>query len=216
MKKKVTLEILKSQEKEARRNIIIDAAERVFATKTFDKASMREIADESGMSASSIYRFFPNQESLLVAAAARATRNFNTIFAGLIDRYADQPEKVFDVMVNSFINFISENDSFFQMMTILMSQGNLNPESSRAIEEVMNDSLDLIENVFKKLNYAHNTRLLSQYIFSSMMGIIVSYNKLPRGNRQNVVSLMKHLGRMTYEFVLNCPKNRIESILTPR
>jgi AcrR family transcriptional regulator len=216
MKKKVTLEILKSQEKEARRNIIIDAAERVFATKTFDKASMREIADESGMSASSIYRFFPNQESLLVAAAARATRNFNTIFAGLLDRYTDQPEKVFDVMVNSFINFISENDSFFQMMTILMSQGNLNPESSRAIEEVMNDSLDLIENVFKKLNFSHNTRLLSQYIFSSMMGIIVSYNKLPRSNRQNVVSLMKHLGRMTYEFVLICPKNRIESILTPR
>ena len=71
MSEKVTLKTLKSQEKEARKNLIIDAAERVFATKPVDKATMREIADEAGMATSSIYRFFPNQKTILITTTIK-------------------------------------------------------------------------------------------------------------------------------------------------
>lgn len=211
MKAKVTLETLKSQEKEARRDIIIDAAERVFATKPYDKASMREIAVESGMSTSSIYRFFPNQEALLVAAAIRATKYFNNVMEQVIQD--NEPRRAFQIMVDSFIEFISKNDSFFSMMTILMSQGNLNPESGKAIAEVMNRSLDLMDDLFRNMGFINNTRMLSRHLYSSMMGVIVSYNKFPRSNREDVIVLMKRLARMSYQFVLNCPKEKIEEFL---
>ena len=43
MKIKSTLTKLKSEERENRKNIIVDAAERVFSTKPFNRVSMREI-----------------------------------------------------------------------------------------------------------------------------------------------------------------------------
>jgi AcrR family transcriptional regulator len=211
MKTKVTLETLKSREKEARRDIIIDAAERVFATKPYDKASMREIAVESGMSTSSIYRFFPNQEALLVAAAVRATKYFNNIMEKVIKE--NEPKRAFEIMVDSFIEFISQNDAFFSMMTILMSQGNLNPASGKAIASVMNRSLDLMDTLFHNMGFTNNTRMLSRHLYTSLMGIIVSYNKLPRTNREDVVQLMKRLARMSYQFILNCPEDNLDVLL---
>ncbi len=211
MKDKVTLETLKSGEKEARRNIIIDAAERVFATKPFDRASMREIAEESGMSTSSIYRFFPNQESLLVAAAVRATRYFNGLFDEILSKYP--PEKAFEVTTDSFIDFIAENDAFFSMMTIMVSQGNLSPDSTKTIEKEMNVTLDLIEKMFAGMKYERISRMLARHFYTSMIGIIVSYNKIPGNNRENVIQLMKRLAKMSYELILNCPLEKLEKMI---
>ncbi len=71
MKIKNTLSQMKTREREDRKNLIIDAAEQVFSNKPFNKVSMREIADEAGIAPSSIYTYFPNQESLFVEATVR-------------------------------------------------------------------------------------------------------------------------------------------------
>ena len=66
--KKNTFADLKANEKKARQDVIIDAAERVFAVKPFSKVSIRDIAREAGISHASIYRYFPDQQSLFVEA----------------------------------------------------------------------------------------------------------------------------------------------------
>ena len=105
MKEKVTLKTLKLQEREARKNLIIDAAEKVFATKSVDKATMREIANEAGMATSSIYRFFSNQEAILVAATVRTQTIFNEILNRLTDD--EKPEESLRNLLNKYIDFIS-------------------------------------------------------------------------------------------------------------
>lgn len=205
MDEKVTLKTLKTREKEARKDLIINAAERVFATKPVDKATMREIADEAGMATSSIYRFFPNQEAILIAAAVRTQSKFNDI----LDRFFDEqrPEaslkKVFDI----YIDFICENDTYFRMMTILMSQGNLNLESSRALVEVMNVSLQKLDRIFKLMKFTDNPRPLSRYIYASMIGISVSYNKLPGINPESRIRHMKSLADLLFDMILHYPKD---------
>ncbi len=54
MTKKIDFSELKKQEWNSRKNLIMDAAQRVFAVKTFDKVNMRDIAKEAGISAGSI------------------------------------------------------------------------------------------------------------------------------------------------------------------
>ena len=68
MKKKNTFAELKNNEKKARQDVIIEAAKRVFALKPFNKVSIRDIAREAGISHASIYRYFPDQQSLFVEA----------------------------------------------------------------------------------------------------------------------------------------------------
>lgn len=205
MKKKVTLKTLKLQEKEARKNLIIDAAEKVFATKSVDKATMREIANEAGMATSSIYRFFSNQEAILVAATVRTQTIFNEILNRLTDE--EKPEESLRNLLNKYIDFISENDTYFRMMTILMSQGNLNPESSKAIVAVMNETLAGIDKIFELMNFKGNPRLLSRYIYSSMIGVSVSYNKLPGINQEARVKHMRSLAQIIYDMIIHYPRD---------
>ncbi|HQI24391.1 MAG TPA: helix-turn-helix domain-containing protein, partial [Smithella sp.] len=68
MKKKNTFAELKNNEKRARQGVIVEAAQRVFAVKPFNKVSIRDIAREAGISHASIYRYFPDQQSLFVEA----------------------------------------------------------------------------------------------------------------------------------------------------
>jgi len=204
MAEKVTLKTLKSREKEARKNLIIDAAERVFATKPVDKATMREIADEAGMATSSIYRFFPNQEAILIAAAVRTQSTFNDLLDRIIDNSA--PEESLAKVLNIYIDFISENDTYFRMMTILMSQGNLNDSSSRALVDVMNITLSKLDRLFTNLAFTDNPRRLSRYIYSAMIGISVSYNKLPGINQDSRVKHMKTVSRLVNDMILHFPR----------
>lgn len=205
MSEKITLKTLKNNEREARKNLIIDAAERVFATKPVDKATMREIADEAGMATSSIYRFFSNQEAILIAAAVRTQTEFNET----LDRFFDEskPEESLKRVLDIYIDFISENDTYFRMMTILMSQGNLNNESSKALVEVMNETLTRVDRIFRLMKFSENPRPLSRYIYASIVGISVSYNKLPGSNQENRIKHMRSLAAVLYDMILHYPRD---------
>ena len=64
----------KSSADEAKRNLILDAALRVFAARGFDEPSMDDIAAEADYTRRSLYRFFPSKEALGVALAVRSCR----------------------------------------------------------------------------------------------------------------------------------------------
>jgi AcrR family transcriptional regulator len=55
----------------ARRNQILDAATRVFATKGFSHATIREIAREAGLADGTIYIYFPSKTDLLLGILDR-------------------------------------------------------------------------------------------------------------------------------------------------
>ena len=55
---------------DARRRQILSAASRCFSRRGFHDATMQEIADEAGLSAGALYRYFDGKEGLIEALAA--------------------------------------------------------------------------------------------------------------------------------------------------
>lgn len=55
---------------DARRRQILSAAGRCFSSRGFHDATMQEIADEAGLSAGALYRYFDGKEALIEALAA--------------------------------------------------------------------------------------------------------------------------------------------------
>ncbi|HJR52428.1 MAG TPA: TetR/AcrR family transcriptional regulator [Gemmatimonadota bacterium] len=55
---------------DARHHEILVAAHRCFARRGFREATMQEIADEAGLSAGALYRYFDGKEALIQALAA--------------------------------------------------------------------------------------------------------------------------------------------------
>ena len=67
------------------RDLLLDAAEQVFASRGFDGASLEEIADTAGYSRGAIYKHFGSKEELFLAANRRFNERFLASFLDLID-----------------------------------------------------------------------------------------------------------------------------------
>ncbi len=67
-----------------RRELIVAAAERAFVRHGFHAATMLQVADEAGMSAGNLYRYFPSKEALVEGICASDQRERSAAFAALI------------------------------------------------------------------------------------------------------------------------------------
>jgi len=195
IKQRNTLGKLKSEERQNRKNLIIDAAERVFASRPFDKVSMREIAEEAGMAVSSIYTYFPNQESLFLEAVIRDSNQLLDEIEGMI-RTGPGGGAMIDRVIETFIEFIALRDSYYRMMVVFMTHGNLKPESIKKLNGVVGRGLDMFTPIFVDAGYRGNVRLLSHYFFAMLNGILVTFRKFPGRSDKVIMAHMKRVGRI--------------------
>ncbi len=201
MTRKNTLSRFKENEREARRTLIMDSAEKVFSNSPFDRVSMREIADDAGIATSSIYTYFPNQDTLFVEATLRNTNALIDELNSIIESSAD--EHLLERSINTFIGFISKHDSYFRMMVLFMTRGNLNPEALAKLNEMVRRGLDVFETIFTKIGYKGDIGMLAHFFFASLNGILVTYRKLPGRSEEKVLAHMEKVGRVMVELILS-------------
>lgn len=84
------------EEKQSRRQAILDAAERVFVLHTGRLANMIEVAHAAGLAKGTVYLYFPSKEELLLALHERHVGDF---FHALFARLAkSQPLSIEDML----------------------------------------------------------------------------------------------------------------------
>ena len=76
------------EDKEERRNAILDAAEALFIKHPQRMASMAEVADAAGVAKGTVYLYFPSKEEMLLALHERHGNNFFAELIALLDRKA--------------------------------------------------------------------------------------------------------------------------------
>lgn len=102
----------KLREKSARKNAIIEAAEKIFFSKGIENASMDEVAKEAELSKGTLYLYFKNKNALYRAILRRA-------YTTLLDHLkAEDYDKLkgFDAVVaicSNYISFSSEYPGYF-------------------------------------------------------------------------------------------------------
>ncbi len=69
----------KEREKQQRREEIIEAAEKVFFSKGFEKSTMDDIADRAELSKGTLYLYFKSKDDLHMAVARKAIKLLNSI-----------------------------------------------------------------------------------------------------------------------------------------
>ena len=79
----------KTSSDEAKRNLILDAALRVFGARGFDEPNMDDIAAEADYTRRSLYRFFQSKEELGISLAIRSCRLLTQSVAGQGTRLFD-------------------------------------------------------------------------------------------------------------------------------
>ena len=184
------LKKLKQEERENRRNLIIDAAQKIFGIKTYDRTSMREIAKEAGMAVSSIYTYFENQETLFLQASLRETKILLDELESMVSK---ESEIDIEQFMNRYLDFYIDHENHWRMITHFFLFGNISKEASMRINKVARRILNIFNTIFEKMNYAGDVRLLSHTFFSCLSGILISFRKYPGRDDDEIREHMKRV-----------------------
>ncbi|MGV8080104.1 MAG: TetR/AcrR family transcriptional regulator [Syntrophales bacterium] len=193
MEENTTFADLKSEAILARRELIVEAAERVFAVKPFHRVSIRDIAQEAGISHALIYRYFPDQQSIFVEAFIRGAEEIGGVIERLIDE-SETPDiaKISD----AFLSYCIDNDQYLRMLTHFMLDGELSAEKVEKINAAERRFFDQFDRLFRKLKKPEPVRPLSHAFFAALNGVLITFRNYPGRTPEEVKQHMLNVGRM--------------------
>jgi AcrR family transcriptional regulator len=191
---------LKTQERKTRQRIIIEAAERVYGKMPFEEVNMRAIAKEAAISVSSIYRYFPDQQSLFVEAFILGTRE---IIARVEDHIARGEISGLKDFARMYMDFLLEHDHYFRMMTHFMLNGRLAGRPLEKLNQAARAILDQFDRVFAQNGIDGSTRLYSHAFFAALNGILISFGKYPGRDPADVRRHMRKLADIVADMLEN-------------
>jgi len=193
MKDNTSTASVKKQDRHARQELIIDAAERVFATKPFDRVSMRDVAREAGITHAAIYRYFPDQQAMFVSAFMRGSEKVIAFLRELVD---DTKNISIEKVTEKFIGYLVDNDLYFRMMTHFMLDGSLAGEMLEKLNTAERELFDQLDRLFVRMKVSGDTRMLSHAFFAAMNGVLISFRNYPGRDRAEVTGHMIKLGKI--------------------
>lgn len=193
MKDNTASDTPKKRDRFARQEAIIDAAERVFAEKPFDKVSMRDVAKEAGITHAAIYRYFPDRQAMFVSAFIRGSKK---VVEFLKEQLDDTKNAGIEKVTDKFIGYLVDNDTYFRMMTHFMLDGNLGGEMLEKLNAAERELFDQLDRLFAGMKVRGDTRMMSHAFFAAMNGVLISFRNYPGRDRAEVVEHMKKLGKI--------------------
>ena len=192
-----TLEVLRERERGVRRQLILLAAQKLFAEKDFRSVTVREIAKEAGVSLGTIYRYYENLDELFLdvffAGTLKITRRLDK-------EYEKESKCSLPRFCEIYIGYLNEDMSFYQMMSHFMLGGRLSINALERLNPIMRDLMNRIEKIVKEAGIQGETRLVSHALFSSLNGIMISYARYPGRSLDEIRQHTLRLSKIVADF----------------
>lgn len=174
------LKQLRETEREARKDLILEAVLNLFEEKPFDEIGMRDIAAEAGVSPAAIYRYFPSQEELFMEAFLKDLNSIGKVFDDdLAGATEDIPDDPLDALAQSIVSHLIDNEATFQMMSYLMIKGNMPEYLLSRFETLQQALVDKVISIFALAGIEDPDRTLSHAYISSIMGVLMTFRNYP-------------------------------------
>lgn len=182
---------LKEGEREARREILIEATLDLFGKKPFDEIGVRDIAAAVGVSPASMYRYFPSREDLFVEAFIKDLREIEKWLGDLLETNQALTLEAFS---EALIRYLIDSEPTFQMMSYLMIKGSMTPDLLRKYNGVQRAMLNKFEQVLKRNGIECADRIHAHAFYASLNGILMTFRNYPGRTREEIE---KHINRLS-------------------
>lgn len=160
----------KSVDRELTRDMIMDAARDLFATKGYEHVSMRQIANNLGYSHGAIYYHFKNKAELFYALVEDHFKMLNNILEEIVDQEMDAREKLREIFVG-YIQFGLTHQSHYEIMFLIKDD-----EVRNFINQEPNHAYDNFARNVYSLCEGKNVTLQDIWsIFLSLHGFVTQY-----------------------------------------
>lgn len=185
---------LKETERAHRKDLILDAAMTLFAERPFHEIGMRDIADEAGISPASIYRYFSSRDDILAEILDQEVLEGS-------QRQQDRIRKgtaSFEQIAAGIVDFFLEKEATFQMLSHFLLKDELDEEARKKFEAIQEHYLEQFDSVLEQVGCdRQNVRLFSRAYFASMLGIVMSFRKVPGQSQGEIRKQVHRLARLS-------------------
>ena len=188
MSEQSTFMKLRQDEREVRKQLIISAAMTLFEERSFHEIGMRDIAAEAGVSAASIYRYFPSRDDLFVEALIQ---DINTIENELELRI--EQGGTLDELAIAVVDYLIDNESTFQMMCHFMIRGEINERALKKFNAVQRYFLNMFDNAVTRAEGVENIRFFTHAFFASLAGVVLTFRNYPGRSKEERRAYMHRL-----------------------
>ena len=162
----------------ARKNQILDAAARVFASKGFHAATIKDIARDAGIADGTIYNYFENKTTLLFAIFERM-RDALQPTAPVTDLQPDDVRGAIRAFVS--LPLLALRGDNFELFRVVMSEIMVNDElRAQYAQQVLTPTLNVAELAFQHwvelgLIDTEQGRLIVRVLSGMVMGLMLQY-----------------------------------------
>lgn len=199
-----------SESMQTKNNILI-AAQKVFANKGFNKASLTDIAREANVTRGAIYWHYENKTALLASLLEEEARKLNLVSTLSSAAHENQTDPLGQLKQWALAHFNEDSKSFFNSSVVVIFESiihsDISIEAREQLEELINLRFLSIEDALrnavalKQLPSDCDVELASVYIQATMLGLIMQM-------RQNT---MKHSASY-YKCIIECMFNHLGEI----
>ena len=124
---------------------ILEAAARVFAERGFAGATTNRIAERAGVSIGSLYQYFPNKDTILVALNAQHMDSASAVLKEMMEealREKEPPEELLRRFVRRIIEMHASEPALHH---VLLYQGPRTPELSQRLHAIEDSMAHAVE-----------------------------------------------------------------------
>lgn len=168
---------LREDEREVRKNLIINAAMKLFEEKSFHDIGMRDIAAKAGVSAASIYRYFPSRDDLFVEALILDINSIEDRLEKLVNRGSTIEE-----LAVAVVDYLIDNEATFQMMSHFMIRGETNTRALKKFNAVQRYFLKMFDEMVKRTQGVESIKFFTAAFFASLAGVVMTFRNYPDRN----------------------------------
>ena len=167
----------KEREKELRLNGIIDAAERIFAAKGFDSATMDEISREAEFTKRTVYGYFPGKTEIFAAVTSRALG----ILVGMFKEAATAGETGFERVSGigkAYVSFFENYPDYFRILSYKANCGTATGKFADEVKRLNEEMFSIITRSFDdgradgSIRKDLNSRIAALHVVSVSNGLL--------------------------------------------
>jgi AcrR family transcriptional regulator len=191
---------------EARKEQILSAAERVFAEKGFQHATISEVAREAGLSDATIYEYFPTKEELLFSIPLETTQKGKETMALHLEYIRGAANKIRSI-IYGYMRFYQNHPDYASVALLILKQNRefLKTEAYQVVREWSREIVRVVEEGIATGEFKADTNpfLIRSVVLGTIEHSVISWLLL--GRPANLVELVDPLTDVIVHGIIETP-----------
>lgn len=173
---------LREEERERRKQIIVDAVERVATEKSLNEITVKDISFEAGIKPSTIYRFFDSKDDLLCSMIITEIEKIG----GMVDEFSKNKKTSMDQIVEIMVDYLIENNFITQALWYFFIGLGSNKSVAAYFEVIEEKVVLLFEKLMVIAGIKGNNTFKAQAVLYSLMGLVMFFKKSDILSKQEI------------------------------